>query len=166
MEEINNIIDLGETHLFNTKWDIWYHHSLDDWSIGGYRKIFTINNIKDFWDFHNNIDCLGGITNLNFFMMRENITPIWEDPKNRSGGCWSVLVPIVSANKVWKELAVMMVSENLLPNIITGVSINIKNGTSVFKIWNNDRIKNDPSMLPSFLKPYGNIIYRKHQLNY
>ena len=34
------------------------------------------------------------------------------------------------------------------------------------KIWNNDRTKNDASILPEFLKQYGNIIYRKHQLDF
>lgn len=158
----------GDKHQFNTSWDIWYHHSLNDWSIGGYRKIFSISNIKTFWDFHNNIECIGGINNLNFFLMRKDITPIWEDPKNRSGGCWSVLVPIAKSYDVWEELSVAMVGELLIKDskCITGLSINVKNNVSVIKIWNNNRTLNDPILLPSFLKKYGNIIYRKHQLDY
>ena len=165
---IHEEIDLGENHVFNTSWDIWYHHSLNDWSIGGYKRIFPIDNIKTFWDFHNNINCLGGITNLNFFMMRRDITPIWEDLKNRNGGCWSILVPLINAYTIWEELAILMVGENLVQDsvIITGLSINVKSNTSVIKIWNNNRSYNDAKLLPSFLKQYGNIIYRNHQLDY
>jgi len=169
-EELENIkvIDLGEKYQFNTSWDIWYHHSLNDWSIGGYRKIFSINNIKSFWDFHNNIDCIGGITNLHFFLMRKDITPIYEDTKNRNGGVWSMLVPISKSYEVWEEIAALMCGETLIKDmsIITGLSINLKNNVSVIKIWNNDRTKNDSNILPAFLKPYGNIIYRKHQLDF
>jgi hypothetical protein len=165
---MDTLPDYGEKYHFNTSWDIWYHHALNDWSIGGYRKIFSINNIKNYWDFHNNIDCIGGITNLNFFMMRKDITPIWEDFKNRNGGCWSILVPPNKSYDVWEKLTVLMVSENLIKEStnITGVSINFKNNVSVIKIWNNDRTNNDTSLLPPFFKEFGNIIYRKHQLDY
>jgi hypothetical protein len=164
------IIDLGEKYQFNTGWDVWYHHSLNDWSIGGYRKIFSISNIKNFWDFHNNIECIGGINNLHFFMMRKGITPIYEDTKNRNGGVWSILVPMAKAYDVWEEISAGMCGEYLIKDMamITGLSINFnsKNNVSVIKIWNNDRIKNDISILPQFLKQYGNIIYRKHQLDF
>lgn len=164
----SKIINLGEKYQFNNGWDIWYHHSLNDWSISGYRKIFSINNIKNFWDFHNNIDCIGGITNLHFFLMRRDITPIYEDTKNRNGGVWSMLVPITKSYEVWEEIASSICGETLLKDmsIITGLSINLKNNVSVIKIWNNDRTKNDPSILPQFLKSNGNIIYRKHQLDF
>ena len=75
---------------FSTPWHLWYHHELDNWKISGYRKIFTINTISDFWDLHNNIEYIGGINNQNFFLMRDGVEPIWEDPKNRNGGCWSI----------------------------------------------------------------------------
>ena len=54
-------MDNNEEIKFNCQWDVWYHHSLDDWSVAGYRKIFEIKTVKDFWNFHNNIGCLGGL---------------------------------------------------------------------------------------------------------
>jgi len=162
-------IDLGEKYQFNTAWDIWYHHSLNDWSVGGYRNIdLTISNIKNFWDFHNNINCIGGINNLHFFMMRKGITPIYEDTRNRNGGCWSILVPINESYEVWERIAVGLCGETLIKDnsIITGLSINQKSNVAVIKIWNNDRTKNDPTVLPSFIRRYGNIIYQKHKLDF
>ena len=161
-------LDLGEKYQFVTGWDIWYHHSLNDWSVSGYRKIFSITNIKTFWDFHNNVDCIGGINNLHFFMMRKDITPIYEDTKNRSGGCFSVLVPTNESHSVWEKIAACMCGETLVKDTfgITGLSINQKSNVSVIKIWNNDRTKNDPSILPAFIRKYGNIIYQKHKLDF
>jgi hypothetical protein len=79
-----------------------------------------------------------------------------------------MLVPLGKAQEVWDEIAAAMCGEYLVKDmsIITGLSINLKNNVSVIKIWNNDRIKNDSSILPDFLKQYGNIIYRKHQLDF
>ena len=77
---------LGYYKKFNSEWNLWYHHELNNWRVDGYRKIFHVKNIKEFWDLHNNIDCLGGITNQHFFLMRDNILPIWEDSANRNGG--------------------------------------------------------------------------------
>jgi hypothetical protein len=162
------VLDLGDKYQFNTNWDIWYHHSLNDWSVNGYKKIFSVSNIKTFWDFHNNIDCIGGINNLHFFMMRKDIAPIYEDTKNRNGGCWSILVPLTEAYIVWEKIAVGLCGETFIKDcsIITGLSINQKSNQAVIKIWNNDRTKNDPLMLPQFVRKYGNVIYQKHKLDF
>jgi hypothetical protein len=160
--------NLGEQYQFNDSWDIWYHHSLNDWNISGYRKIYTISNIKEFWAFYNNIHCIGGINNLNFYMMRKDITPIWEDAKNRNGGAWSLLVNLDESYECWEKIAIYLVGETLLQDNsqITGISIDQKNNKSVIKIWNNDRTKKDLSFLPLFIKNHGTIIYKNHKLNF
>ena len=66
-------------------WNIWYHHILNDWTISGYNKIYTINTVKDFWDFYNNINLIEELNNLHLYFMRENVTPIWEDENNNKG---------------------------------------------------------------------------------
>lgn len=148
-----------------SSWNIWYHHTLNDWYLSGYKQIFTIKTIKDFWDFHNNLDCLGGITNAQFFMMRDNVAPVWEDPKNRNGGSWSILVPVQEAQNAWEQIAVLMVGENLCPGI-TGMSINLKNNIAVIKIWNSDKNHRDSSTLTKSIQKFGNILYRAHKVQY
>jgi hypothetical protein len=146
-------------------WNIWYHHTLNDWYLTGYKQIFTIKSIKDFWDFHNNLDCLGGITNAQFFMMRDTVTPVWEDPMNRNGGSWSILVPVQDAQNAWEHIAVLMIGENLCPGI-TGLSINQKNNIAVIKIWNTDKNHRDSSTLTKSIQKFGNILYRAHKVQY
>lgn len=149
-------------------WSIWYHHLLDDWTIKGYNKIYTIKTIKDIWDFNNNINILGGITNMHYFLMKKDISPIWEHNDNKNGGCWSILVPIDESQEIWEKLTAQILGETFvnIPNIITGISINQKNNISIFKIWNNDKSIRDTNILPAYLKKYGNIIYRPHKLTY
>lgn len=150
---------------FSNSWSVWYHHTLNDWHLSGYKKIFTISTIRDFWDLHNNLDCLGGITNAQFFLMRDPVTPVWEDPMNRNGGSWSILVPVQDASNVWEQIAVKLVGETLGTGI-TGMSINQKNNISVIKIWNNDKNHRDPSILTESIQKYGNILYRPHKVQY
>ena len=37
-----------DTLLYN-KWNLWYHHDKDNWAISGYKKIYEMRNIKEFW---------------------------------------------------------------------------------------------------------------------
>lgn len=157
----------GSKHSLNNKWIMWYHHSRNNWKIDGYKKIFIINTIKDFWDLHNNIEKIGGINNMHFFLMRENVEPIWEHPGNKTGGCWSFKIPSEQAFDLWQKLGVYMIGETMssLPLLINGISICLKNpATSVIKIWNNNSKYNSINLLPhNIIDEYGyNIIYKAH----
>ena len=169
--------EIRNSPLFNTPWHLWYHHELDNWKVDGYRKIFTINCIRDFWDLHNNIEYIGGINNQNFFLMRDGVNPIWEDPKNRNGGCWSIKLMETHRNStIWQKLALKMVCENMFKDpkhdelgVITGLSINLRNAnTTIIKIWNSDTKFNSSKLLnDDITKDFGyNIIYKKKNVEY
>jgi hypothetical protein len=173
----NELERLGFFKKFNSEWNLWYHHELNNWRVDGYRKIFHIKNIKDFWDLHNNIDCLGGITNQQFFLMRDNVLPIWEDSANRNGGSWSIkLNDISNVFNIWVKLAMLMVGENLIKDekstfnkLVVGLSINLRNqNTCIIKIWNRDASMNSIKLLnDDIIKEFGyNIIYKKNMVEY
>jgi hypothetical protein len=168
---------LGYFKKFNSEWNLWYHHELNNWRIDGYRKIFHLKNIKDFWDLHNNIDCLGGVTNQHFFLMRDNILPIWEDTANRNGGSWSIkLNDISNVFNIWLKLATMMMGETIvkdekhrLSKLVVGLSINLRNqNTCIIKIWNRDASLQSIKLLNDEInKEFGyNIIYKKNIVEY
>jgi len=149
------------------EWYIWYHHEKNNWKIDGYKKIYEINNIKDFWDFNNNINDLGGINSQHFFMMKKNVHPIWEDENNKSGGCWSIKIPVIKSFDLWLKLSMYIIGETLIDDeyLINGLSICAKNSnTAVIKIWNNDSSKHSLKLLPQeIINEYGfNIIYKSH----
>ena len=159
--------DSGHKFKFDDQWDIWYHHLKNNWKIDGFNKITSLNSIKEFWDINNNINLLGGINSHHFFMMRKDINPIWEDPKNKNGGCWSIKIPTEKSLELWIKLSSYIVGETLVEDskVINGISICAKNPiTSVVKIWNNDTKHNSIKLLPvDILNEYGfNIIYKSH----
>jgi hypothetical protein len=146
-------------------WNLWYHHILNDWTLSGYKKIYTINTIKDFWDIYNNINLIEELNNLHLYFMRNNVTPIWEDNNNKNGGVWSILVNIDHAFELWEKLSVDLVSQTIFDNNINGISINQKNNIFIIKIWNNNKNLKNNTTLPSYLNDYGNIIYKPHTCN-
>lgn len=154
--------------VFNDIWHVWYHHELNVWTSDGYKRIFTIRTMKDFWSFFNNLSCLGGINMLHYFIMRAGIVPIYEDPKNRNGGTWSTLVPPDKAEENFIRLAMSVIGETLCDKNqnITGFSANIKSGLSVIKVWNSNKAENSVKLLKgidTILKEkQGHILYRVH----
>jgi len=161
-----------ETLTLKTKlpreWALWYHHDKDNWKVSDFKKIYNIITPEDYYQLSNNwIKINDGINQKHFFMMQNGISPIWEDPQNKKGGCWSFKVPAIQAQDLWDDLSLYMVTENLssIVNSITGLSICLKkNNYSVVKIWNKNSKDNSLSLLnENILKKWGmDIIYIAH----
>lgn len=165
--ETSDSSEIESKHKLNCTWYIWYHHQKNNWKLDSYKKIFKINTIESFWQFSNNIDIIGGINSQHYFMMRENVTPIWEDPKNKNGGCWSIKIPMEKSYELWIKLSMYLIGETITNDdfLVNGISICPKNtSTSVVKIWIDDNNKSSIQNLPTeILNEYGfNIIYKAH----
>jgi hypothetical protein len=98
--------------------------------------------------------------------MKNNIKPVWEDPNNIKGGCWSYKIIDSMASELWEDLSVLLVCDELLQNTIAlGLSIAMKkNNTCVIKIWNdNNNVNSIKNINKSILKKWGtDIIYIAH----
>jgi hypothetical protein len=162
-----NLTNNVETNLTN-KLILWYHHDKDNWSINGYKKIFELITIKDFWSLHNNWDKLGGITSKHIFLMKENITPLWEDKNNIAGGCWSFKVTEDLSEELFEDLSTLLVCNELcssISNEIVGLSLCLKkNNNVVIKIWNKNSKNNSLKLInENIIKKWGmDIIYIAH----
>jgi len=160
-----------ETITLKTKlpreWSLWYHQDKDNWKVTGFKKFYDIASIEDFWQMYNNWDKIGTINQKHYFLMQKGIAPIWEDPENKKGGCWSFKVHESQSQELWDDLSTYLVTENLSSKTssITGLSICLKkNNYSVVKIWNKNSKENSLSLLnENILKKWGmDIIYIAH----
>jgi hypothetical protein len=151
----------------NNNWSLWYHHEKDNWKISGYKKIYEINTISHFWKLYNNWDKIKGTNYKHYFLMKNNITPIWEDPLNIKGGCWSFKISEELSSKLWEDLSIYLVLGQLSndPDDIVGISTCLKkNNNVVIKIWNKDSKMSSLNLInKDIIKKWGtDIIYIAH----
>lgn len=149
------------------KWNLWYHHEKDNWKLSGYKNIYEINTYTDFWKLYNNWNKINGINSKHYFLMKENITPLWEDPINLNGGCWSFKINEDQSENLWTELSVYALCNQLIvdSNDMVGLSICLKkNSNVVIKIWNKNSKKNSLNLInKDIIKKWGiDIIYIAH----
>lgn len=164
-----------QTHLhsLNDKWDLYYHLPHDkNWNLESYvpiknniDNVETVVKITD--EMHDNI-----IKNCMLFIMKSGITPTWEDPKNRNGGCFSYKVSNKFVVDVWKNLFYLVCGNTLCINPsynkhVNGLTISPKKNFCIVKIWLNTSILQDPSVITPIpnLSTQG-CLFKKHEPEY
>ena len=124
----------------DNSYTLWMHNVFDnDWSINGYKKVYTFNTLEDAISLIENINS-ELVEKTMLFLMKNNIKPIWEDEKNYNGGCFSYKINNGVVFDIWKNMNYRLIGntinedENIL-NIITGLSISPKKTYCIVKIW-------------------------------
>jgi hypothetical protein len=143
----------GDKYPFHNKWIVWRHDiETHDWSFGSYIKLFTIENMKDFWSFFNNVYILD-VDKYYFFIMKNNSHPTWEHPTNRNGGVCSVKVAKNSVCELVEQMAVLLVNESFsdIPDDINGLSFGNKPNHCIVKIWNKDYNNDTTKHIPEYI---------------
>ena len=144
MEDSHSLVDSEmQQHPLSDEWCLWAHLPHDtDWSLTSYKNIYNHNTVED-------VICVTEalppklVKNCMLFVMRKGITPLWEDPKNRSGGCFSYKVNNKIVYDCWKKLTFGLVGETLsnnkkLQKKINGITISPKKNFCIIKIWLSD----------------------------
>jgi len=159
-----------QQHNLNGKWNMYYHLPHDkSWELSSYSVIMseidTAEKVIQLNDkIHDNI-----IKNCMLFVMREGITPMWEDPQNRNGGCFSYKIINKHAPEVWKNLFSLLCGETLCidnehSKQVTGITISPKKNFCIIKIWMDVSCYQDPNMITTIhnLSKQG-CLFKKHE---
>ena len=95
-------------YQLNTNWCFWYHSINDtNWDNNSYKNLYTIQNLYDLKLINDTIETYH-LQNSMFFIMRENIFPLWEDDRNKNGGCWSFKIDKRKIYNTWIELSIAL----------------------------------------------------------
>ena len=156
-------------HKLIGKWDLYYHLPHDkNWDLNSYKVIA------------NDIDTVERTIAINesipenvvkfsmLFAMRSGITPQWEDPRNRTGGCFSFKVINKQVYEVWKALFYAMCGETLCVNkqhskLVNGITVSPKRNFCIVKIWMETCSLQDPNAvidIPNMQKQ--GCLFKKH----
>ena len=161
-------IDYNENVFLNEIWNLWFHDPFDqNWGKESYKFLYKIDTIQNFWKITKLIQDKADIGM--FFLFREYVFPLWDDPLNMDGGALSMKVLKTDAYTCWEDLTVRLVSENLLKEknlelseTINGLSLSPKKTFCIIKIWLKDNQLANPEKFNVLDKYHGKIMYKKH----
>jgi hypothetical protein len=152
------------------KWDLYYHLPYDkSWDISSYKKIMeNIDSVEKLIAINESLPELV-IKHCMLFVMKAGITPMWEDPKNRNGGCFSFKVINKQVYGVWKSLFYAICGETLCVDkkynsVINGITISPKKNFCIIKIWLENCSIQDSKIIidiPNLVKD--GCLFKKHE---
>jgi hypothetical protein len=163
-----NEIDVEEDFLelkLPNNYRVLAHHNDDkNWDYLSYHNITTLTTWKELGQFFNTLNTISGeckYTDFDIFIMKNEISPMWEDLENRNGSICSIKIDsITDGYELLKNLSYHMVNNTLLNftpalwDIVNGLSFspkkidnyNLDSYCVIVKIWFKVNILN-----------YGNI---------
>lgn len=170
LSQTTTAVETPTQRKLHGKWDLYYHLPHDKkWDLASYKKI------------QGGIDSVETLISINehmpesimkycmLFVMREGITPMWEDPKNRNGGCFSFKILNKQVPQVWKSLFYALCGESLCVNreyasMLNGITISPKKNFCIVKIWmDNSRIQDPSVIIPIVNLPKQGCLFKKHE---
>ncbi|KAL9575866.1 MAG: hypothetical protein Q9212_007619 [Teloschistes hypoglaucus] len=112
---------------------------------------------------------------IHFF--KHGVQPIWEDPRNARGGCWTFRVSKTQSGEFWKEVLYLAVGEQMGEVVgqgddICGLTLSRRFNSDLIQIWNRRADLQDSvdairdvvlAKLSAELKPKeGGYYYKRH----
>jgi len=165
----NILSDTSTFHKLKHNWNLWAHLPQDtDWSVKSYKKIYQFKNVEETIAIIES--CPENLSkNCMLFIMRDGITPMWEDAKNRHGGCFSYKVSNKNVFEVWRDLTYVLIGEtistnDIFVNSVTGITISPKKNFCIIKIWTTNCDHQNPQIVTNEIKnltPQG-CLFKKH----
>jgi hypothetical protein len=151
-------------------WNLYYHlPQCKIWDLDSYKFIMKhIKTVNDVIALNEQMDPKL-VKHCMLFLMKDGITPMWEDKKNRNGGCFSFKVLNKKVVDVWKLLFYAVCGETLCVNkehneLVNGITISPKKGFCIIKIWLLDCTLQDPELIidiPNLSKQ--GCIFKRHE---
>jgi len=143
------------SHKLCDKWTLSFHH-IDNYNydLNSYKKVLTFDDVESF------ILLFRKINNFSagmFFLMKNDIPPMWEDENNINGGYLSFKIYKKNINDIWFKICSLIIGKQLLnENIddINGLSLSPKINNCIVKIWFNDRKDYKKNLIKEDLMKY------------
>ena len=155
-------------HELSDKWVLWAHLPHDtSWTLESYKKILGFNALEDIIALNQHISD-SVIKNCMLFLMKNDVTPLWEDDKNIKGGCFSFKVNNNNVVSAWKRIVYCIVGNTItldttLLSNITGITISPKKSFCIIKIWTTNCTHQNPRILsPSIGLRFEGCLFKKH----
>jgi translation initiation factor 4E len=162
----------SEMHKLDNKWTLWAHLPQDsDWSLNSYKNIVTIGTVEQAIILSDGMPS-NLVDNCMLFVMKDGIKPIWEDPANRNGGCFSYKISNKFVHTTWRNLFYVLVGGTISQKSdvtakVAGITISPKKNFCVIKIWMSSCEHQDPGVInPECNLPTEGCLFKQHVPEY
>lgn len=160
---------ITDQHPLNCKWDLYFHLQNDkSWTLSSYKIIMSeIETAEQVVALNTSIPDFATY-NCMFFCMKHGITPMWEDSRNRNGGCFSYRVLNKHVPGVWRRLMTTMCGGSLCVNKkheshINGITVSPKKNFCIIKVWLDTCSFQDPNMIVNIPDlPKDGCLFKNH----
>lgn len=170
MDSSQTVMDSNKSSYNQLKdnWVLWAHLPHDtNWNLESYKNIYKFTCVEEVIAI---TDLLPHklVSNCMLFIMREGINPVWEDPKNRGGGCFSYKVNNKNVYECWKKLSYLLTGEYLVSKLkiqetINGITISPKKNFCIIKIWLSSCNYQDPTVVTNIAELTSEgCLFKKH----
>ena len=167
---MNTVSIPSPKYALNDKWNLYYHLPDDkNWDLTSYTTIFGDIQSAEEVIALNEIIPEEVIKSCMLFLMRTTITPMWEDPKNRGGGCFSYRVTNKLVPEIWRNLFMLCCGETLTATSkyykhINVITISPKKNFCIIKIWLDTIDHQDPTFIRNIANlPVQGCLFKKHE---
>ena len=150
-------------HYLNSKWVLWFlkgdrNRSWEECL----KRVAVLETVEDFWGLYSNIQPPTGLPwNSDYYLFREGIKPMWEDPSNIKGGRWLTQIERTKRaerlDSCWLELMMALVGEqfNNLGSNVCGAVCNVRQKGDKVALWTRDGTNDDTNLV------IGNVMREK-----
>ena len=150
----------------NDMWSIYFHDPFEhNWDIKSYKFICSMSSVEEFTQVYSTFNPLFG--KGMFFIMREHITPRWEDEFNKQGGCFSFKLNKYNLQEKFFELCSQILGEtlgknNVYSSNVNGISISPKKSYYIMRIWIKDNKYASSINYNISVPKYSTLMYKNH----
>lgn len=169
----NSKTSSDSSHSLVDNWTLWAHLPHDtDWSMKSYKEVYTMTSVEETIALCELLPEVL-VVNCMLFVMRKGIVPVWEDPSNRNGGCFSYKISNKNVYQIWKDLTYCLVGGSLSSNKefvenVTGITISPKKSFCIMKIWMSTCKFQSPDYVTLDIKGISQVgcLFKKHVPEY
>ena len=159
---------MGDEQFLNDVWCLYFHDPNDNnWEPSSYQLLATLSTVSDFARIITSTPQDLWSKGM-FFIMREHVQPIWEDPSNADGGCFSMKVMRNHIMETWINVCSAALGETMSMdaskwNNITGVSISPKKNYILIRVWISDVNESAVEKYHFHQPQYSEVLFKVHQ---
>ncbi|KAB8342968.1 hypothetical protein FH972_022563 [Carpinus fangiana] len=111
--------------------------------------LHSVSDVRTFWSIFNNISFESLPLRHSIHLFHAHVKPLWEDPRNARGGCWTFRVPKAHLGDVFQAICLLAIGEQLQEAVfekermkfkddICGISIRKRLNGGLIQVWNRD----------------------------